>query len=535
LRSITASELKKRLSSGDEHAILDVRREGEFAQGHLFFASNVPRSTLELKIERLVPRKSVPITLYGSSEAEAEDAARSLEHFGYDDIAILRGGTEGWIKDGGQLFGGLNVPSKAFGEFVEHASGTPHIAPQALHDLLERKSNMIVLDSRPFAEYQNMNIPGSLDCPGAELVARIDAYLRDPETLVVVNCAGRTRSIMGAQSLIDAGIPNRVVALRDGTMGWHLAGFSLERGQTRRAGRPSHQSIETARRRAEGIANRANVQMLDSDELEALLSKIPSDTRYVFDVRDPEEYLEGHRVGVISAPGAQLVQTFDTLVAVRNAFIVVTDDDGTRAPITAAWLKQMGEKNVVCAIDKNKQSKLPPPMPPGLSAIAESARKIEPEELQTGIAANQVMLIDIANSKEYARAHIEGALFCERHELEKFIRDADGRMVVLTSPDGLLATVAAADRQGAGYNLAALNGGTAAWKNAGRKLENGRGNLPDNPSDVYYRPYDLSGNQESAMQAYLDWEKDLLAKTEHEPGVSFWRAQKEHENREEIR
>ena len=52
-----------------------------------------------------------------------------------------------------------------------------------------------------------------------------------PETLVVVNCAGRTRSIIGAQSLINAGVPNKVVALRNGTMGWNLAGFKPDSGR----------------------------------------------------------------------------------------------------------------------------------------------------------------------------------------------------------------------------------------------------------------------------------------------------------------
>ena len=70
--------------------------------------------------------------------------------------------------------------------------------------------------------------------PGGELVYRIGDLAPDPKTLVVVNCAGRTRSIMGAESLRRAGIPNKVVALRNGTMGWELAGFRCDRGRTER-------------------------------------------------------------------------------------------------------------------------------------------------------------------------------------------------------------------------------------------------------------------------------------------------------------
>ncbi len=55
---------------------------------------------------------------------------------------------------------------------------------------------------------------------------------------MVVNCAGRTRSIIGAQSLINAGLPNKVVALRNGTMGYTLAGFAPDNGKDQRYAQP---------------------------------------------------------------------------------------------------------------------------------------------------------------------------------------------------------------------------------------------------------------------------------------------------------
>ena len=525
MRTVASSEVKTRLQSDSEHAILDVRREGEFAQGHLFFATNVPRALLELKIERLVPRKNTPIAIVAANEDEASSALAALEAMGYSEIAVLENGVQGWVAAGGALFGGLNVPSKAFGEFVEVKASTPHIAPEALHDLIERNANLIVFDSRPYAEYRNMNIPGSIKCPGAELVSRIGAYLPDKDSLVVVNCAGRTRSIMGAQSLIDAGIQNKVVALRDGTMGWRLAGFPLESGQTRRAKRPSDDAVERARAKASRVGTRAGVNFLASEDIDAALKGSDSKTLYLFDVRDPEEYAEGHREGVMSAPGAQLVQTFDTLVAVHNASIIVTDSDGTRAPVTAAWLKQMGIKNVSCAIDARKESTKPPPTPPGLGAILRRAKEINVAEAANRIAAGNALLLDLANSKEYKAGHIPSALFCERHQLPDFLREAEDKEIILTSPDGRLAGVASSDFQSPARAIAALKGGTRAWKDAGRAVENGRGNLPENPGDVYYRPYDLSAKQEEAMQAYLDWEKDLMVKAMNEPGIAFWRAQ----------
>ena len=138
------------------------------------------------------------------------------------------------------MFSGVNVPSKAFGEFVEHESGTPSISADELHALMQSGTDMVVLDSRPYDEYSRVSIPTGVNVPGAELVLRIHDIAPKPETLVVVNCAGRTRSIIGAQSLINAGFPNKVVALRNGTMGWNLAGFTPDSGKDNRAPEVSH-------------------------------------------------------------------------------------------------------------------------------------------------------------------------------------------------------------------------------------------------------------------------------------------------------
>ena len=177
--------------------------------------------------------------------------------------------------------------------------------------------------------------------PGAELVYRVHQAAPDPKTLVVVNCAGRTRSIIGAQSLINAGIPNKVVALKNGTMGWHLAGLELEHGQSRVAQIPSGNSLKNAIEAAVKVARRFSIRSISRIELEKLKDETGR-TLYVFDVRSPEEYAAGHVRGSISAPGGQLVQATDTFAAVHGARIALVDDDGVRATMTASWLLQMG-------------------------------------------------------------------------------------------------------------------------------------------------------------------------------------------------
>ena len=154
------------------------------------------------------------------------------------------------------------MPSKAFGEFVEHESATPNISADELDALIHDRRDLVVLDSRPFDEYHRVSIPTAVNVPGAELVLRIRDLAPSLATMVVVNCAGRTRSIIGAQSLINAGVPNNVVALRNGTMGWSLAGKSCDSGKVQRRAAAFHVRARLGenRRRQRGppLRNRAH-------------------------------------------------------------------------------------------------------------------------------------------------------------------------------------------------------------------------------------------------------------------------------------
>src|SRR4029077_7712371 len=158
-----------------------------------------------------------------------------------------------------ELFTGVNVPSKAFGELVEHRCGTPHIAAAELKRRLDAGEEILIVDSRPMPEFQNMSIPGAYDCPGAELVYRVPGRARAPESLVFVNCAGRTRSIIGAQSLRNAGLANPVMALENGTMGWELAGLELARGREDALPAPSPAGLARARALADQVALRFGI------------------------------------------------------------------------------------------------------------------------------------------------------------------------------------------------------------------------------------------------------------------------------------
>src|ERR1700738_4710577 len=300
--TLDARALRSMLVDGAELALLDVREERIFSESHLLFARSVPLSRLELRRARLVPRLATRIVLVDAADGLAERAADVLAEAGYTDLYILAGGIAAWEAAGYELFSGVNVPSKAFGECVEHESHTPSISAQELHDLMQSGTDMVVLDSRPYDEYSKVSIPTSVDVPGAELVLRVHDIAPKPDTLVVVNCAGRTRSIIGAQSLINAGVPNKVVALRNGTMGWSLAGRACESGKARRAPQLSPAALAFAKSAADRVAGRFGIARIDGDTL-IKFREDTARTLYLFDVRDPPEYAAGHVPGARSAPG----------------------------------------------------------------------------------------------------------------------------------------------------------------------------------------------------------------------------------------
>jgi rhodanese-related sulfurtransferase len=241
---IDAGALRAAFDDGAELAVIDVREEGVFGMNHLLRAANIPLSGIELSIRDFVPRRATRIVLIDDNDGLAPRAAQVLAAAGYGDLAILKGGVAGWADAGYELFSGMNVPSKVFGEHIEHHCGTPNISAQALKQKIDAGENMVVLDSRPMDEFNRMSIPGGIDAPGAELVRHVMDLATDPDTLVVVNCARRTRSIIGAQSLINAGTRNRVMALTNGTMGWHLAGLKLEHKATRTFGAVSKGALD---------------------------------------------------------------------------------------------------------------------------------------------------------------------------------------------------------------------------------------------------------------------------------------------------
>src|SRR3954470_9735557 len=338
LPTVTPSQVRTALLLRDEIALLDVRHEAAFATGHPLFAANMAADRIALEAELRLPRKGAPIVLFDAGEGLVAAAADRFAALGYSNVRALEGGLQGWQAAGYELFQDVNSYAKAFGELVESRRHTPSLSADEVAKLIASKADIAVLDVRRFDEYATMNIPGSVSVPGAELVLRAGRVAPDPGTTIIVNCAGRTRSIIGAQSLINAGVANKVVALRNGTIGWTLTNRQLEHGAARRGGIGLS---EAAKAKARDVAYRAGVRHLSPQEAAALQAQ-SGRTLYRFDVRDAEEFAAGHIENFRHYPGGQLVQEIDIAAPVRGARILLTDNLGVRADMTASWLAQMG-------------------------------------------------------------------------------------------------------------------------------------------------------------------------------------------------
>jgi len=514
IKRIRARELKAQLHDGGEIALLDAREEGVFGKRHLLLASCVPLSRLELLIDDLVPRRGARAVWCDDGDGSALRAAERMSALGYRDVAVLDGGIAAWEAAGYRLYSGVHVPSKAFAEVVEHEAGTPWVSAPELKALIDSGADIAIFDSRSYEEYHNNSIPTAISVPGAELVYRFADLVPSPDTTVIVNCGGRTRSIIGAQALRNAGFRNKIMSLKDGTMAWHLAGCEVVHGATRRPPEVSEAGHKTAAEAAARVASRCEIRQIDRATLAAWRAEADRRSLYVLDVRTPEEYAAGHLAGARSAPGGQLVQETDAHIATWNGRVVLVDDNGVRATMTASWLKQMGWNDVAVLVagpgDGDWVTGPHRPRVLGLDGIA--AATIEPAALRERLAAGTAIIVDLDTSRRYGQGHIPGAWFAIRSRLPgDLAKLPKADAIVLTSPDGALARLAAAELDAsAPAPVMAVAGGTQAWISAGFPVETGSSHMTSPPDDVVLSARERGQGREEAMREYLAWEINLV-------------------------
>jgi len=517
LEKISASETLSTLRNpSGECALLDVREEGVFARGHILLASSLPLSRLELEALRLVPRRSTRIIICDDDDGLAQTAQSRLRALGYSNVATLDGGVPAWAAAGYEIFAGLNTPSKALGVFASKELTIPEIGADELAALLEKNADIKIVDCRPFAEYQRGSIRSAVNSPGVELLRQFAGG--NAGAHLVVTCAGRTRGLLGAQTLIDAGVTGHITALHKGTMGWELSGRTLEKEAGRKlenkpggATGPAEIAKSIRVRAGISVVSRATLEDWRADE---------ERTTYLFDIRARAEYEAGHLPKARQIAGGQLVQNFDQHVATLGARIVLSDDDGIRATGVALWLRRMGWSDVAIApiaiagkLETGEEGAM-------RSAAPKDVRYIDPKKLGERLSEKGILLIDLASSRAYRAGHIAGAYFAIRSRLAKTLPSLpSANTLVLTSEDGRQAAFAASDGLKFDGEILALSGGTAAWQKAGYPLSDSSDRFADRLEDVMLKPSELSEGRQEAMREYLSGSDDLLEKIERDASL----------------
>ena len=203
IKSISARELKAALHDGGEIALLDAREEAAFGARHHLMASCVPLSRLELMLDdlcRAAPRASCGATTATVSALRAAarmSGARLRRRRGAGRAASPPGKRQGTASTAASTCRARRSP-----KWSSTRPKTPWIsAPelQAMIDSERRHRDLRQPLVRGIPQQQHPDRHQRARCGARLSLRRSGAVARHA---VIVNCGGRTRSIIGAQSLI---------------------------------------------------------------------------------------------------------------------------------------------------------------------------------------------------------------------------------------------------------------------------------------------------------------------------------------------
>lgn len=533
ISTIDFAEIEKWRATGRLHAFIDVRERGEYALGQIPGSCPLPRGLLEIRLEHAVPWKHLPVVMYSNTEHRSRLAAVTCHILGYSDVRVLAGGIEGWATSGAEPVYGVNVLGKTFGEALSVTDQVHQVEPDELADLIDQGA--LVIDARTRSEYDKGHIPGAVHVPGGELVSRaLGAGLDAPSRTrpVVVHCAGRTRSILGAYLLSSAGLDN-VHALRNGTMAWVMSGRELEREGREEfphtADMEATEAAAKARNFATQFVDGTGARAMSVTAARALREDVPV---YFIDVRLEEEFEHGHLPGAVTCPAGQLANAVDEFLPVRDAHLICYSEDQTRSRVGAGLLARIGYRSVFWlegGIRAWRGAKGPVVRGPSSGYLDDldfsdpKVEHVDPAEAVRRVADGAVLL-DVRRSSEYALCHAPESTWVPRGDLERRVGGAvpDGAQLVAISDRGLRASLAASTLLDLGYTCAVLEGGLSAWLREDLPFEDGlKGadvSLREAKEDaelVARRPPLLERDRED-MERYLNWEERLGHALQHD-------------------
>lgn len=198
--------------------------------------------------------------------------------------------------------------------------------------------NFLLVDSRNPEEFREAHIPGAVNIPQKKMDLLLGLLPTDKSAQVIFYCNGVKcgKSKKAAQKAIQLGYSN-IWVYAEGMPVWEEMGYSFYRGED------YEKKIETTK--------------VGPLELKKIMDTDPGSITVV-DVRDPEEFAEGHIPGAINLPLKNFA--FGSGVLDKKNKIVVYCNSGGRSYGAYIKLMKLGYKDINQAIFADwKEAALP--------------------------------------------------------------------------------------------------------------------------------------------------------------------------------
>jgi rhodanese-related sulfurtransferase len=344
--------------------LIDVREAGEFADGAIPGAINIPIRTLLQNLDK-VPADQ-PVITYCASGHRAAMANAILHMAGFDNVRVFPAGYGAW-EAAQETAAGTDTVTETMTETMTET--VPAEVAQAVDSAFDinatvdaflstipegyfaigqidavkdamASANPLLIDVRETSEYAEGHIPGAVNIPLRTLADNLDKLPTDRP--IIVYCASGLRAGTATASLHVLGFDN-VKAFPGSWKAWSAAGEETSTDAVAaETVTPKDVDPETLAAVAEFLTNVPEGYFSVGD-VEMLAGAIDAGAALI-DVREAGEFAEGHIPGAVNIPIRTLAQNLASVPADKP--VIVYCASGHRAAMANASLHLMGFDNV---------------------------------------------------------------------------------------------------------------------------------------------------------------------------------------------
>jgi rhodanese-related sulfurtransferase len=483
--------------------LIDVREPSEYAAGHIAGAVNIPLRTVAKNLDKIPSDQ--PVLVYCASSLRTSTATAALRLLGYDNVKSYPGGCTGLVDAGeateteptaAPTFAPRGVDAHTLAAVDALLSSLPdgYYAVDSVERLQEDTANgAVLIDVRETTEYADGAIPGAVNIPIRTLAKSLAQIPHDKP--VIIYCASGHRAAVGSAMLHLLGYEN-VLAFPGGYGAWEAAQGEVGDQQTAMADTASSagadsEVVATVQEFLNGLPD--NFRSVGN--LEAFEEAVSSAQPLLIDVRETEEYGEGHIAGAINIPLRELADNLDKVPSDRP--VIVYCASGHRSGLGAAALAMLGYGNVRAfpggwhvwreagkpgvteltvaesVTPKEVDAKVLATVGAFLHSMPEGYLAVgDVQQLKAAIAQGAAV-IDVREEAELAEGQIAGATNLPLRTLADHLDQVPtDRSVVVYCASGHRAAMATAALRVMGYeNVYAFPAGYGVWQAAGEATE----------------------------------------------------------------